>query len=93
MCFDKAESRCVALADLELVKRGLYFIESVQEVNLSTHCRTHSSSKSYGVQFPSILRLLGPEALEAVGSRCLLTYILGAESYMILFYDLNIGVP
>lgn len=74
MCFDKAESHCVALGDLELVRRVLCFM-SVQEVNLSTHCRSHSSSKSYGVQFPSILRLLGPEALEAVGSRCLLTSI------------------
>lgn len=48
-------------------------------------------SKSHGVQFPSILRLLGPEALEAVGSRCLLTYmyIYGTESYTTLFYDLN----
>lgn len=39
VCFDKAESHCVALADLELVRRVLYFM-SVQEVNLSTHCRT-----------------------------------------------------
>lgn len=44
VCFDKVESHCVALADLKLVRRVLYFM-SVQEVNL-LHTVEH---KSYGV--------------------------------------------